>query len=299
MCIRDSFIPSGIAVEFVPPKTTGTHDFVTIEQARKSIFPGRALKRFVMEQDLSAGREQKTTSERTLSGNTGMLVNGVELRNYKADKSIYFGPLESLNVVNAGTGYDVLNPPQLSIEDNTTGVNTAFGRLSIGGTVTDVLIDPVDFEIKKVISVDIHGGNGGGAVAQAVTELAYREFTFNAKSFYAGGNIDPLDGKGGRFIMDKPHYYRSGDRVIYRANNNNLVGLHTVTNAGIDTCLVEGQSYYVGVTSSTIFKLYRTKTDAVGCDSSLIKTSFSGMAKCTLAVTTSSISAIDLANSNS
>ena len=238
-----SFIPSGIAVEFAPPdQTTGIHDFVRVEQARKSIFPGRTLKRFVLEQDLTKGKQQKTTSERTLDGNTGMLINGVEITNYKSDKYIYYGPLKALDIVNAGTGYDVLNPPQIIIENNISGINTAFGRLSIGGTVTDVLIDPVDFEIKKVISIDIHGGNGGGAKAQGVTELAYREFTFNAKSFYACGNIDPLDGKGGRFIMDKPHYYRSGDRVIYRANNNNLVGLHTVTNAGIDTCLVEGQS---------------------------------------------------------
>mgnify|MGYP003148165287 CR=1 FL=1 len=258
-----SFIPSGIAVEFVPPKTTGTHDFVTIEQARKSIFPGRALKRFVMEQDLTAGREQKTTSERTLSGNTGMLVNGVELRNYKSDKSIYFGPLESLNVVNAGTGYDVLNPPQLTIEDNTTGVNTAFGRLSIGGTVTGVQIDPVEFEIEKVVSVDIHGGNGLGAKAQAVTELSYRTFEFNAKSFYNGGTLDHADNNDGRFILDKPHYYNNGDRVIYNANNNNPIGIATTNPVGIDTCLVEGQSYYIGITSATIFKLYRSKADSI------------------------------------
>ena len=259
-----SFIPSGISVEFVPPNTpTGFHDFVRVEQARKSIFPARAIKRFVLEQNLQAGKEQKTTSERTLDGNTGMLVNGVELTNYKSDKFIYYGPLKSLDIVNAGTGYDIVYPPSIIIEDSSTGINTAVGRLSIGGTITDVLIDPVEYEIEKVISVDIHGGNGSGAKAQAVTELAYRQFTFNAKSFYSGGNIDPLDGKGGRFIMNKEHFYKTGDRVIYSSNNNNVVGLHTSAAVGIDTCLVEGQSYYVGVTSSTIFKLYRSKTDAV------------------------------------
>jgi len=259
-----SFIPSGIAVEFSPPDTlTGSHDFVRVEQARKSIFPARTLKRFILDQDLTKGTQQKTTSERTLDGNTGMLINGVEITNYKSDKYIYYGPLNSLDIVNAGTEYDVLNPPSISIEDNNTGINTAYGKLSIGGSITDVLIDPVDFEVKKVISIDIHGGNGSDAKAQAVTELNYRLFTFNAKSFYNGGNIDALDGKGGRFIMDKPHYYKSGDRVVYSANNNNVVGLHTAAAVGVDTSLVEGQSYYVGVTSATIFKLYRTKSDAV------------------------------------
>ena len=255
-----SFIPSGIAQEFVAPKTSGTHDFVSVEQARRSIFPGRKLKKYILEQDLTVGREQRTTSDRTLSGNTGMLINGVEIRNYKSDKSIFFGPLKALDVVNSGTNYDVLNPPLLTIEDNTTGVNTAFARVSIAGTITGIQIDPVEFEIKKVVSVDIHGGNGKGAKAQAVTELNYRTFEFNAKSFYDGGTIDPVDN---RFILNKNHFYQTGDRVIYNPNNNNPVGLATTANVGIDTCLVENQSYYIGITSSTIFQIYRSKADSV------------------------------------
>ena len=259
-----SFIPSGISVEFAPPSlTTGIHDFVRVEQARKSIFPGRTLKRFILSQDLTKGTQQKTTSERTLDGNTGMLVNGVEITNYKSDKYIYFGPLNSIDIVNSGTGYDVLNPPSISIENSSTGINTAYAKVAIAGTVMDVLIDPVDFEVKKVVSVDIHGGNGTGAKAQAVTELAYRKFTFNAKSFYNGGNIEHADQNNGRFIMDKPHYYNDGDRVIYSSNNNSVIGLHTATAVGFDTSLVEGQSYYVGVSSETIFKIYRSKSDAV------------------------------------
>ena len=259
-----SFIPSGISIKFAPPDlTTGIHDFVKVEQARKSIFPGRTLKRFILSQDLTRGKAQQTTSEVTLDGNTGMLINGVEITNYKSDRYIYYGPLKALDLVNAGTGYDVLNPPSISIENSSTGINTAYGRLAIGGTVTGVLIDPVDFEIKKVVSVDVHGGNGYGAKAQGVTELAYRQFTFNAKSFYNGGNIEHADEGNGRFIMNKPHYYKDGDRVIYSSNNNPVVGLTTIAPVGIDTSLVEGQSYYVGVSSATIFKLYRSKADAI------------------------------------
>ena len=256
-----SFIPSGISIEFSPPNLpTGYHDFVRVEQARRSIFPARTLKQFNLGQDLDRGSDLRTTSEQTLDGNTGMLVNGVEITNYKSDKYIYYGPLKSLDIVNSGNNYDVLNPPEIVIENNVSGVNTAFGRLSIGGTITDVLIDPVEFEIKKVVSVDVHGGNGGGAKCQAITELSYRQFEFNAKSFYNGGNIDELDD---RFIMDRDHYFKSGDRVLYTSNNNNVVGLYTATSAGIDTCLVEGQSYYIGISSSTIFQLFRSKSDSI------------------------------------
>ena len=255
-----SFIASGLAQEFTPPTTSGYHDFVRVEQARKSIFPSRVLKRFILSQDLEAGTQQVTTSEKTLDGNTGLLINGVEITNYKSDKFVYYGSLDALNIVNAGRGYDVLHPPAITIEDNVTGINTAVGRVAVGGTLTDILIDPVDFEVKKVISVDVHGGNGLNAKAQAVTELHYRKFAFNAKSFYDGGTIDWISD---RIILDKPHYYNDGDRVIYSANNNNVLGLHTTASAGIDTCLVKGQSYYVGVSSATIFQLYRSKNDAV------------------------------------
>ena len=255
-----SFIASGLAQEFTPPTTSGYHDFVRVEQARKSIFPSRVLKRFVLEQDLEAGSNQVTSSDQTLDGNTGILVNGVEINNYKSDKFVYYGPLKSLNIVNSGRNYDVLNPPTITIEDNTTGINTAFGRVAVGGTLTDVLIDPVDFEIKKVISVDVHGGNGSNAKAQAVTELYYRKFAFNAKSFYDGGTIDWMSD---RIILDKPHYYNTGDRILYSPNNNNVLGLHTTAAAGIDTCLIKNQSYYVGVRSDTIFQLYRSKNDSV------------------------------------
>ena len=255
-----SFIPSGISVEFVPPKTAGTHDFVILEQAGKSIFPGRALKRYVLKQDLTLGKETRTTSERTLSGNTGMLINGVEVRNYKSDNYIYYGPVQSLDVVNDGEGYDVMNPPKLVIEDSSTGVNTAFGRVSVSGEIVDVDIDPVEFEINKVVSVDIFGGNGKGAKAQAVTELNYRTFEFNSKSFYDGGTIDPVDN---RFITPSDHFYQTGDRIVYLTNNNAPVGLATTAAVGIDTSLVQGQSYYVGVSSDTIFQLYRSKADSI------------------------------------
>ena len=255
-----SFIASGLAQEFTPPTTSGYHDFVRVEQARKSIFPSRVLKRFVLAQDLEAGSNQVTSSDQTLDGNTGILVNGVEINNYKSDKFVYYGPLKSLNIVNSGRNYDVLNPPSITIEDNTSGINTAFGRVAVGGTLTDVLIDPVDFEIKKVISVDIHGGNGSNAKAQAVTELYYRKFAFNAKSFYDGGTIDWVSD---RIILDKPHYYNTGDRVLYSPNNNNVLGLHTTAPVGVDTCLIINQSYYVGVRSDTIFQLYRSKNDSV------------------------------------
>ena len=256
-----SFIPSGIAVGFVPTELpTGIHDFIRAEQARESIFPSGTLKRFILDQNLTDGTKPKTTSESTQTGTTGMLINGVEITNYKSDKYIYFGPVRSFDIVNAGRGYDVSFPPSVGFETSTSGINTAYGRVSVAGTVTGILVDPVEYEIKNVVSVDVHGGNGSGARAEAITELAYRSLTFNAKKFAIGGNIDV---GSDRFILNKEHFYKTGDRVIYNANNNNPIALSTSTAVGLDTGLVEGQSYYVGVAATNIFQIYTNKSDAV------------------------------------
>ena len=256
-----SFIPSGLAVGFVPTELpTGIHDFIRTEQARESIFPSGSLKRFILDQNLTDGTKPKTTSEPTQTGTTGMLVNGVEITNYKSEKCIYYGPVRSFEIVNAGEGYDVSFPPSVGFETSTTGINTAYGRVSVAGSVTDILVDPVEYEIKNVVSVDVHGGNGSGARAEAITELAYRSLTFNAKKFAIGGNIDV---SSDRFILNKEHFYKTGDRVIYNANNNNPIALSTSTAVGVDTGLVQGQSYYVGVAATNIFQIYRNKSDAV------------------------------------
>ena len=38
-----------------------------------------------------------------------MLVNGVEVINYKSEDKVYYGPLESVRVFNGGTNFDVVN----------------------------------------------------------------------------------------------------------------------------------------------------------------------------------------------
>ena len=54
----------------------------------------------------------------TQSGYTGILVNGVEVLNYKSDDYCYYGSVESIQVTNGGEDYDVINPPALGITDS-------------------------------------------------------------------------------------------------------------------------------------------------------------------------------------
>jgi hypothetical protein len=51
----------------------------------------------------------------TLPGSIGMLINGVEINNYKSNDKVYYGPLKSISVLNGGIDYDVINPPLISV----------------------------------------------------------------------------------------------------------------------------------------------------------------------------------------
>ena len=43
-----------------------------------------------------------TTGEQTIPGSTGMLINKVEIGNYKSLDKVYFGPLTSIDVLTGG-----------------------------------------------------------------------------------------------------------------------------------------------------------------------------------------------------
>ena len=47
-----------------------------------------------------------------------ILVNGVEILNYKSKNIVYHGNLNDISILDGGDDYDVINPPVLSITDN-------------------------------------------------------------------------------------------------------------------------------------------------------------------------------------
>ena len=45
----------------------------------------------------------------TKPGATGILINGVEILNYKSKDFIQYGSVEDINVISPGIGFDVIN----------------------------------------------------------------------------------------------------------------------------------------------------------------------------------------------
>ena len=85
-----SFIGSENYVEFDALGTgTGAQYFILSTQKNQLIAPKKLLRKFPINSNIKNG-----TGELTQPGSTGMLINGVEITNYKSDDKIYYGPLE-------------------------------------------------------------------------------------------------------------------------------------------------------------------------------------------------------------
>ena len=181
---------------------------------------------------------------KTMPGFTGILINGVEVLNYKSHDSIYYGKVNSIEVISGGAEYDVLTPPNLNITDN-TGIG-ATGFVSVTGTVKEIRIIDPGFDYTEIPEVNISGGNGTGAKASVNTKLITHRVNFDA---LPDGSVDLTSNTIGFSTF---HKFRNAERVIYKANGQKAV-------AGLST----DSEYYASVITNSTIKLHPSKQDAI------------------------------------
>ena len=256
-----SFIPIADYEEFESlPTGTGTHTFSLVGIIEQEVAPQKLLKKFPLTPNLTNSNSVITTP-----GTTGMLVNGVEIRNYKSEDKIFSGPLDSVNLLNGGKNYDVIKPPNIELSNPGTGKTNALIRPVVTGNVKDVQVDPQNFDIQKVVSVTIEGGNGSGAILEPILSERRREISFDARLLLDSGGVDNVDET--ITFLDK-HNIVSGQPLIYDRNNNPPLGVGTVGNdsgtsvVGLGTTtLVNAATYFPLVVNPTTVKLFQTETD--------------------------------------
>ena len=185
--------------------------------------------------------------EETAIGPTGVLINGVEILNYKSGDLVYFGPIQDIEVTSPGDGFDVINPPELLIED---AVGTgATGFLAVEGSLRQINIVDSGFDYIENPTISITGGNGSDAKASASLKLIDHsvEFFSDPQSERVG-----LGATQSTIGFSTYHKLRSGEEVIYRTDAQNGVG-------GLSTDAV----YYTSIVSPTTVKLHTKLADAV------------------------------------
>jgi len=228
---NSSFVKLNTAVTVVDNKLT-PHKFKKKTLQAQNIF---------REIDLPSndGNYYKTTP-----GFTGILINGVEVLNYKSHDSIHFGKVNSIEVISGGSDYDVLNPPHLNITDN-IGVG-ATGSVAVSGSLKEIRIVDPGFDYVETPEVNISGGNGNNARASVNTKLITHKVNFDA---LAGGSVDLTSNTIG---FTTYHKFRNAERVIYKPNGQRAI-------AGLST----DSEYYASIITNSTIKLHPSRQDAI------------------------------------
>jgi hypothetical protein len=182
----------------------------------------------------------------TAPGMTGILINGVEILNYKSKNSVYYGPLDKIYPLSPGRGYDIINPPILRINDITGYGATAYPAVFGNLERIDVLDSGFDYIDTPIIT--INGGNGTSAKAEC-NMISFE----HSLSFYSTSTAFPLqvDLTNNTIAFTTYHKFRSAEEIIYETGNDTAVG-------GLST----NSSYYVSLINAYTVKLHKSFEDA-------------------------------------
>ena len=194
----------------------------------------------------------------TVSGSTGILINGVEIENYKSPDFIKYGKIESVDIIDEGANYDIVSPPPVKISDNVGTGAKAYA--TIEGHLDSIdIIDP-GYDFQEVPIITITGGNGSGAKASASLKLSKHSASF--PSAIGIGTLGSSVGIGLSTISEDfyastigfstYHKLRNSEEVTYITDNQtNIAGL--TTNA----------VYYVSVVGPSTVRLHNRPSDAI------------------------------------
>jgi len=248
-----SLIESGSNLTFTEPSSTvgdniGTHTFILNSQRESNLGIQKLLRKFPLEKNIENG-----SGTATVPGTTGMLINGIEIHNYKSNDVIYYGPIESANVLSGGENFDVINAPIIEVSAGAGSI--AKIQPVISGSFEKLYVDTQDYNIDNIISVNISGGNGTGAVIEPVLISRPREVLFNAEEFSSGGGVNE---NADQIVFLTDHNFVNGQEIIYNSLGNNSIKIGTLAD-NID--LPTNSAYFVGVTNNKAIKLYNNLSD--------------------------------------
>jgi hypothetical protein len=223
-----------------------THRFTLYSQKSGIIGAQKLLKKFPLSESIDTG-----TGELTIPGSVGMLINGVEVNNYKSDDKVYYGPLKSISVLNGGIDYDAINPPLISVSSGTG--STALVQPVVSGSIKKVYIDSQDYDINTIVSIGVTGGNGSGCVLEPILTKRRRDIFFDGRLSTNSGGISSTT-RQLLFLTD--HNLSNGELIVYNSNGNSSIGIGTT-----NLTLVNNAIYYSKVDNNRTVKLFQTNSD--------------------------------------
>ena len=168
--------------------------------------------------------------DKTVQGGVGLFANGVEAYSYKSSDIVYFGPLQSVQVLNTGSNFDVVNRPKLIVkQDGHTGV-AASVIAQVEGILEEILVDTEGFDYEETPTVKVIGGNNTTAIAKAKMKFVHQTVEFDSTS--TGGVVDTATD---RFVFSQPHGFKHGEEIIYQTQGSTGIGIGITPGVLVDT----------------------------------------------------------------
>lgn len=231
----------------------GNHIFTLSVQSARKISPENALIKIPVPQDtnvFNAARAPYTISDES---KVALLTNGVNVTTYKSSDKSYYGPLRDISAVFGGSGYNVIDPPEIVIADSLSGpAATAYPAMK--GKLEDILVDPQDFDVSRITSVSITGGNSDGADVEPVFVERFRSLAFDSRLIEDGGNIADFPNT---ISFQQPHNLDGGESISYNSFGKKEVGISATET------LTNGVAYFASIVNNRSIKLHGSESDAL------------------------------------
>ena len=258
LSVSNSNISNGIFEEFSNYlEQNASVSLVPLNNSGKELTTQKLVRKISKPEDVK-GEPIKTVPDSKI----GVLINGVELLNYKAKEVVYCGPIESIDVLSGGEDYDIINPPILRIEDS-TGIG-ATGTCAVKGSLKSIEIIDGGFDYVEIPNISISGGNGTGAKAEVKLSKIYHDVYFNALgvSTSSGGFISTSTNIIG---FNTEHKFNIGESVIYSTFGGTKIGIGSTTgDISTKSYLQDGSIYYISIVDKKSIKLHNNEKDAIG-----------------------------------
>ena len=221
---------------------------VTDSSIKPFEFDGKNLESQNLLRKISKPKSTEVVKE-TEPGSTGILINGVEIVNYKSKDFIKYGKIENIRVLSPGGGIDVVNPPNLLISSSVGAGATGYPAIS--GSLREIRIKDSGFDYLKTPTLKITGGNGQGALGKVNMKLIDHSVGFVAGEGNSGITTGTASDES-TIGFSTYHKFRNVEKVIYKTNNQPGV-------AGI----VTNSEYFLSVVDNVTVKLHPTQNDAI------------------------------------
>ena len=265
--VSPSFIGGTNFVELTLTSEPGNHIFTLFSQRNRIINPQNIFRKI----PVSRGRQNITIDrppETIVGGEIAILTNGVVVDSYISPDSIFLGPLASIDAVSGGRGYSPVTPPIISIAEPTiqiktpipATVNATTARATpvVRAKLEQILIDPQDFDIDKVFSITVTGGNSRGATAIPQIERRKRDVPFDSRTTEFGGGISPSEDSI-QFVV--PHNFTRGEKIVYNNKGTESIGIAPSGSDFASGRLANGGIYYAFPVNNLTIQIYSSLED--------------------------------------